>query len=141
MFDVALPERTHRRQHLAQVVAAFPLLHAAGHPVELVLKGAPAKTQFQAAVAEQIEQRCLSGEPDRVPIGRDHHRGAETDTRGMRRPVHQDGEWIGADGQLDRVMLRRPGDLEPAGFSELHQVEGIADHLAHILCPGRSVPG
>jgi len=44
----------------------------------------------------------------------------------VRRPMGQDGERFGPDGQLDRMMFGSPGDLETALPGDLHQLERAA---------------
>ena len=77
MFDVALPEGFHHRQHLAHVGTALLLHDAAGHEIELILKRAAADAELQPSVAEDIEQCRFAGNADRVPVGRDDDRRAD----------------------------------------------------------------
>src|ERR1039457_4211621 len=112
MLEIALPQTAQDWQHLAQVSAALALVEAAGHSVELVLERAAAQPQFQPAVAVQINQGGFAGDADGMPVGRHHNCCAEADARGVRRPVHQEGERFRTGHQLDRVMFGGPGDLE-----------------------------
>ena len=80
-----------------------------------------------------IDQRRLARNADGMPIGRHHHCRTQTNTRGVRRPVHQEGERIRPGHQLDCVVLRRPGNLEATLPPPLHQFPHLPDDLARVL--------
>ena len=133
MLIIAPPQRLQHRQHLLHHGHAEVHLHAARHAVEFALIGALAEAEFEPSAREQIEQRRLAGELDRVPVGRHHDRGAEADARGVRGEVGEQLERAGRDGHLDGVMLGGPDDIETALVRHLHHLGDVAHDLAQIL--------
>src|SRR5262245_375166 len=69
-----------------------------------------------------------------MPVGSYHHGGAEPDGLCMCGPMRKDREGVGGNGELDRVMLRCPCDFKATILRNLHELQGLGRHRAHVRC-------
>src|SRR4051812_39006511 len=80
-----------------------------------------------------IAKCSLARETNRVPIGRNDRRSAETDSVRMLCPPSQHLQGIRRDNRLDGVMLGGPRSLEAAAIRHLHELQRLPRHVIHPL--------
>ena len=130
--DIALPELLQQRDHLQHHRHAEVLVHASREAIELALVGPATDAELEPAARDEIEQGRLPCKLDGMPVRRHHHRGAEPDAPSVRGKVGEELEGAGRDRHLQRVVLRRPYDLETGPVGELHHRRGVLQHLHHV---------
>ena len=132
MGIIPLPERTHGGQHLLHVAPGVGLFEPGLHAVKFALIGARANAELQPPAADQIQERSLTGQIDRVPVGGGGHGGAEADLAGLARPPGQDLEGVGGNRHLDGMVFGGPDNIKPARLGHLHHVQRVPRHVVHI---------
>jgi hypothetical protein len=104
--------------------------HAAGHAIEFDLIGATRQTDFHAPVADHVEQRAFTGDPQRVPERRDDGAGAEVDGGGFGGEVGQQWHRARRDGVFHGVVFADPHGAETAGLGHQGQFGQVFEQLA-----------
>ena len=109
------------------------------HAVELALVGTGADAELESPATVEIEQCCLARGLDGVPVRCHDHRRTEPDPGRVGGPPGQNLKWIGCDGHLQRVVLGRPRDREPALVGHLHHFERMALDIRHLQIRGQAL--
>ena len=92
---LAVEEVEQQRQRLLLDVAA--LLEVDAEAVELVFAVAGAEAEHEAAAAQNVEERRVLGDPQRIGERQGHHRGADLDAFGQSREIAGIDEHVGHD--------------------------------------------
>ena len=100
-----------QRQRLLLDVA--PRIEIDTEPVELIFAIARAEPEHEAAVAQNIDECRVLGDPQRIGERERHHRGADLDPLGQRREIAGIHEHIRHDAVfVAEMMLGDPGVIE-----------------------------
>src|SRR5262249_55682911 len=83
-----------------------------------------AHTEVQTPAAQQIDQRIVFGQPQRVVMREEGDRGSDTDFFGPLRDSAGDDLWCGTDVAA-KVMLADPQGIEAEIFGVGHFVEEV----------------
>ena len=119
-----LEQLEQQRQRLLLDVA--PRLEIDAEAVELVLAVARAEAEREAAVAQDIDEGGVLGDPQRVRERQRHHGGADLDALGQRREIGGIDEHVRHDSVfVAEMMLGHPGVVE-AQLVNAHDLPGDA---------------
>ena len=102
------------------------------HAIKFTLIRPRTNTKLQPATRDQIQKSRLSGEIDRMPIGRRCHRGAQPNSVGLARPPSKNLKRVGCDCHFQRMMFGRPDDIKTTKFGHLHHLKRVTRHRVHI---------
>ena len=78
------------------------------HAIELALIGARADAELQSSAGQEIGHCRFACQLDRMPIGGNSHRRAETNRACMSAPPGEDLERVRRYRHLQRMMLSSP---------------------------------
>ncbi len=127
MIDaVLLQQLEQQRQCLLLHVA--PPFEIEAEAVELVFAVARAEPEHEAAVAENVDEGRVLGDPHRIGERQRHHRGADLDPLGQRREIAGIDEHVRHDAVfVAEMMFRHPGIVE----AELVRAQDFTRDPAH----------
>ena len=132
MRHVALPELTHKRQHLLHVAIAVLLVEAGVHPVKFALIGTRAETEFKTSAGDQIHHRRLTRDIDRMPVGSIGNTRSETNAVSVVGPPGEQLKRVWRNRHFQRMMFSCPGDFKPHAISHLHHFQRMFLHRHHV---------
>ena len=112
MIGALVVEQFHQqRQRLLLDVA--PRIEVDAEAVEFVLAIARAEAERETAIAQNIDEGGVLGDPQRIGERQRDHRGADLDAFGQRREIGGIDEHVGHDAVfVAEVMLGDPGIVE-----------------------------
>ena len=111
------------------IKALARLVHCAAKRRELAPRQTAPQTQPQFSFAQQIEDRRLLGDAQRVVPRHDHRRGAEPDARAYPGEIGHQLQIVGAERVIEKMMLGRPQRVKAGIGGEPCQPDFLVPHL------------
>jgi hypothetical protein len=127
-------------QHLDGLLGSRAAL-LARHPEvgELLVPVAGREAQIQPAAGEQVGDRGVLGQPQRVVQRGEQHRGAQPDAPRAGAQGGDHGEQRGQVAVVDQVVLGQPHGVEAPALGRHGEVNGLLIHLRPRAAPGPRV--
>ena len=126
---------------LFHALAAVGAAQAVADELVLVVDGALADADVDAALAEIVEQGELHGEPHRMVERHLHHGEADADALGLHRERGGEHQRVRIDALAGEIVLRQPhvGEAQALGAADL--VDQVVDALSVLVGRGRHLKG
>ena len=139
MRVIALPQLLHGGDQLAHLLPGGPSIQTRRQAFIFKAVSPARHAQIQPAIHDDIGHRRLSGQPDRMPEGRDHRPRPQPHIPRAPRQIDEVQQRVRRDGEVHAMMLTRPDGVHPALIGHVAQLNHLIIKPPLVLVGGHAL--